>query len=218
MRIRATLILALTLSCLVCSARQYKIVHMHNVELRNATTNQLLETNVTYDTKNGKIVEKWLSKDAYYDFFDIPTGQTEVVREAKVTSSNDSWFDRLLSLVFGMKMCSTRAADNELFGGLDKYLSQTFYLSFGNKLHSEIFVASNLKQDDNCYFKLQIANLKNGREIRLAPSRGFRVAAEDLRGVVKSGELSRLRCRVTYVAEDGDEVVVTDSMNIVFLP
>lgn len=216
MKIRLTILL--TFVCFVCSARQYKIVSMHDVELFNSVTKQPLKTNVVYDTDSGGIIAKWQGENGYYDFYDTSTGETRVVRKSKVAVNEEGWFDRLLSLIFGVKKCSSRAADNELFGGLDKYLSQTFYLSLGNELHSEIFVASNLKQDEKCYFKLQVVNLKNCGEIRLAPSRGFRITAESFKELVAADQVSKLRCKVIYVTPDDQDVVITDSMNIVFLP
>jgi hypothetical protein len=191
---------------------------MRDVELRNAVTGQLLETNVVYDMEKGAIEAKWLSANGYYNFYDVASRATKVVREKTIEGGSEGWFSKMLSLIFGVKKCSSRAADNELFGGLDKYLSQTFYLSFNDKQLSEIYVASNLKQDDTCYFKLQILNLKGSSAIRLAPNRGVRITTDNLKEAVKANELSKLRCKVTYVIEDGHEIVITDSMNIVILP
>lgn len=217
MKIKLTLILIL--ACFVCNAKQqYMITSMKDVEIHDTVTGQHLKLNVAYEIGKGAIHATWLSDNGYYHLLDVSSRETCVIRKNTIKIKEEGFFARLMAIITGVKKCSSRAADNELFGGLDKYLSQTFYLSFNDATLSEIYVASNLVQNEQCYFKLKILNLKNSRDIRVTPSDGFRFAVDNLNGIIDADKLSKLRCRVAYVKPDGQEVQITDSMNLIILP
>ncbi|MBR6656501.1 MAG: hypothetical protein IKL20_07885 [Alistipes sp.] len=213
-------LLIIALFCVaVCSAKQYKISSIRDAVIR--IKGNKVEINHIYDSEKDALDDvEWKSPKGYIIVNDLSDGTSIVLRPNSLVKSDESvgLLERIKDILISIKNCSTRAAENELLGGLDNYLSQTFYLSCSDENLSRIFVASDLQQNDTCYFKLKVLNTKTPIEIKITPSRGFTLPLLSLREYVGTDELTKLRCRVSYVSGDGREVVITNTMNIVLLP
>ena len=207
----------LCLGCLVCSAKEYKITSIKDVQIRLGSN--IVKEGDTFDTEKDKFDATWQKSEGYYILKDVATGVTSVIRQPSTTSAqkSESYLSKLRNFLTSVKNCSSRAAENELFGGLDSYLSQTFYLSLSDSNLAEIYVATDLVQNEECYFKLRRVDTKYSRDIRVSPSRGFRVTPEDVKAMTGSDEPVRLRCRVSYVSANGQEIVITETMNLILL-
>lgn len=202
-----------------CFAETYTVVALKNCSPTYQGVPVKVGTRVSDPTK---LKENWSSNSGskYIKLQSVSDNSIQIITEPQKSKNvkKEGFLTSLWSSFTGQKKCSTRAPENELSGGLADYLSQTFYLlySSGDSNSNHHFsIASNLDnnskllcsfvyQDKQYEFTVPISHNKfvfNTRE--------FPIQLEEDRCI--------LRLNVDYISPSGQQVPITNSMNIILI-
>lgn len=215
---RIIIFIFLLLCGFVCNAKQYKLVALHGVTI-DCAGRQLCVDDL-YNSETDELTVTWNDKSGYYLLKDMAEGTTMLMRPNTIPNDESGlkFTDWLKHLLTNVKNCSSRAPEDELGGGLEDYLSQTFYLSTHNELLSKIQVASDLTQDEFNFFSISIIEPRATVELKLPAQDDFTLTLEDVKAVSNIEEGMVLRCCVVYSSVLYGRKTITNTMNLVILP
>lgn len=134
-------------------------------------------------------------------------------------ANDESFLTWLWGCFSGQKKCSTRAPENELAGGLASNLSQTFYLLYSTDTSEKnsFSFASNLDEGSKlrCSYTFQGNNY--AFDIPLIDNR-FEFIDKYFNIPIVDEDRYVLRLNVEYISPDGNNVHLTNSMNVILIP
>lgn len=209
------------MSSLKSYADSYKVIAFKNC---NPTYNGLtLKVGMT--VSDPKLLrENWNSSSGskYIKLQSTSNKTIHVITEPsnkKKQTSDDGFMTWLWNCFTGQRKCSSRAPENELYGGLSENLSQTFYVLISpnsDEKEPTLKFASNLEEDSMLRFSCCYDNQSYTFYAPLI-SNEFVLFNKDL--MIFSTEEARinLRMKVDYISPTGNEYPITNSMNIILI-
>ena len=157
----------------------------------------------------------------YIKLQNTSTGEIHIISRpaAKNAKDEEGFIDWLWSCFAGQKMCSTRAPENELSGGLANNLSQTFYMLLpeSDAMPSALTIASRQPEGSLLLCSYKLDGKLHEFSVPLTDG-AFVITSDRFAGVSSETERTVLRLTVEYRSPDGRTVPLTDSMNVILIP